>query len=64
MYDTKGILVGSSLEMQSISGFSMAIILDCLHMVGMLFSIKHLLSIASMGTYGRSRLDGGPCYEH
>ena len=29
------------------SGFSMAIILDCLHSVGILFSMKHLCSIAS-----------------
>ena len=30
---------------ESYLGFSMAIILDCLHMVGIIFSINHLLSI-------------------
>ena len=32
---------------ESFPGFSMAIILDCLHSVGILFSMKHLFSIVS-----------------
>ena len=39
--------MGSSLELQSLPGFRMAIFWDRLHMVWILFSIKHLLGIAS-----------------
>ena len=41
---TGGILVYSSWEL-SFPGFSMAIIFDCLHILGILFSMKHVLSI-------------------
>ena len=40
-------MVGSSSELESFPGFRMAILWDCLHMVGILLSMKHLLSIAS-----------------
>ena len=37
---TGGILIA-----ESFPGFSMAIIFDCLHILGILFSMKHVLSI-------------------
>ena len=39
--------MANSLELQSFPGFRMAVFWDCLHVVGILFSMTHLLRIAS-----------------
>ena len=41
-------MVGSSLELQYFLDFCMTIFWDSLHMAGILFSMKHLLSISSI----------------
>ena len=50
-------MVDSSMELQSFPGFRIAIFWDCLHMLRILFTMKHLLSIAS-----NHLLDLGPIF--
>ena len=46
MYDIRVILVCSSLESKaSFLGLSVAMLLDCLHTLGILFLVKHMFSI-------------------
>ena len=45
MYDVRVLLVCCSRIEASFPGLSMAMILDCLHTLGLLFSVKHMFSI-------------------